>query len=297
MKNAAIYRVQLRVAAFLMIVFSTTFHSGRAQEPGALLPESQIREVASRILKKADKADCKRGCRIVVANFVFSSGLTSQLGIELADQFSRELASQRHAIQIINLSELRSYLEGQRIPGALLNSERAKQWLGQAVGATSILTGTLEETSASLELKVRLLSCLKDKVGPEESITFSYSGPPGKLDQTEAYPQQLPATNGFADPSLHKAGESGVTPPRCVYCPNPSYTDPARTVKFSGGALLEAVISEQGQAVQARVLRGLPYGLNQASLNAVRTWKFKPAMDNGKPVAAKVPIDVTFNIR
>jgi len=73
MKNAAIYRVQLRIAAFLMIAFSTTCRSGRAQEPGALLPESQIREVASRILKKADKADCKRGCRIVVVSVIKTS--------------------------------------------------------------------------------------------------------------------------------------------------------------------------------------------------------------------------------
>lgn len=262
------------------------------------LPEAQIREVAAKILKKADKASCKStDCRIAVANFTFSSGLTSPLGMELADQFSHELAMQQNSIRVIDRSQLHADFELQRIPGALLDSEKAMRWLGKAVGATSILTGTIEESGSSLRVKVRLLSSWTDKRGPEESFAFSYSGPASELNRMEAFAAQLPTTDVSSDSSIRRAGVNGVTPPTCIYCPNPSSTNPARQAKFSGSAVMEVVVSAEGRTVQTWIVRGLPYGLNQASTDAVRTWKFKPPTLNGKPVTARVNVEVSFNLR
>jgi protein TonB len=49
--------------------------------------------------------------------------------------------------------------------------------------------------------------------------------------------------------------------------------------------------------MQTWIMRGLPFGLNQASTDAVRSWRFKPATLNGKPVTVKVDIEVSFNLR
>lgn len=297
MSKNSIFSLLLGFAAFTLPFSAST--PLRAQETSkAPLPEGQIREAVAKILKKADKAECKSpDCRIAVANFTFSSGLTSRLGMELADQFSRQLASQRNTIHIIDRAQLHSDFELQRIPATLLNNEKAMRWLGKAVGATSILTGTIENSGSSVRVKVRLLSCSKDKRGSEESFTFSYSGPASDLSVKEAFTPQFSSADTSSDPAVRRAGVNGVTQPSCIFCPNPDYTNPAREAKFSGTAVLEAVVSAEGRTMQTWIVRGLPFGLNQASTDAVRSWRFKPATLNGKPVTVKVDIEVSFNLR
>jgi TonB family protein len=50
--------------------------------------------------KKTEKVDCKPGkCIILITNFTLPSGATSRLGMQIADQVSKELASQQNAIK------------------------------------------------------------------------------------------------------------------------------------------------------------------------------------------------------
>jgi TonB family protein len=36
--------------------------------------------------------------------------------------------------------------------------------------------------------------------------------------------------------------------------------------------------------------------LNKQAIEAVQKWKFKPAVKNGKPIAVRVPIEITFRV-
>ena len=53
-------------------------------------------------------------------------------------------------------------------------------------------------------------------------------------------------------------------------------------------------IDEDGDVVDARVLKGLPMGLDQQALEAVRSWKFKPAVIGGIPGRATITVSVAF---
>jgi protein TonB len=44
------------------------------------------------------------------------------------------------------------------------------------------------------------------------------------------------------------------------------------------------------------VIRGIGMGLDEKAVEAVRQFKFKPAMLNGKPVKVEMYFDVIFNI-
>jgi TonB family protein len=44
------------------------------------------------------------------------------------------------------------------------------------------------------------------------------------------------------------------------------------------------------------VLSSLGKGLDEKAIEAVRTWKFEPAMKDGKPVAAEIAIEVAFHL-
>lgn len=76
----------------------------------------------------------------------------------------------------------------------------------------------------------------------------------------------------------------------------PVYTELARRARVSGTVVVEAIIDQQGDVVNARVLKGQPMGLDKATVDAVKTWKFKPATLAGKPVKVYYVLTVNFQV-
>src|SRR5215213_6633118 len=91
----------------------------------------------------------------------------------------------------------------------------------------------------------------------------------------------------------YRVGE-GVTRPEKISGAPPVYTETARKARVTGAVVIEAIIDEQGNVTNTRVLQGLPMGLDQAALEAVRGWKFRPAMFQGKPVKVYYTLTVNF---
>jgi metallo-beta-lactamase class B len=84
-----------------------------------------------------------------------------------------------------------------------------------------------------------------------------------------------------------------VSRPELIASVPVEYTETARKARVNGVVIVEAVIDEQGNVVSTRVLKGLPMGLDKAAQDAVRQWKYKPAMAYGRPV--KVFYTLTVN--
>ena len=59
---------------------------------------------------------------------------------------------------------------------------------------------------------------------------------------------------------------------------------------------MEAVINKSGSIESLHVLTGHPL-LNQAALDAVKQWKYRPTMLNGEPVEVITTVTVTFSLR
>src|SRR5258706_4926708 len=92
-----------------------------------------------------------------------------------------------------------------------------------------------------------------------------------------------------------RVGE-GVSRPEIISSPKPIYTELARRARVTGTVIVEAIIDEQGNVTNTRVLKGLPMGLEQAAVDAVSTWKFKPATREGKPVRVYYVLTVNFQV-
>jgi TonB family protein len=102
-----------------------------------------------------------------------------------------------------------------------------------------------------------------------------------------------PATTGIA-----QAGLGGVTAPRCVYCPQPSYSEEARKAKIAGIVVLKIVVTADGRAENVQIVKGPGAGLERQAMEAVKNWRFKPANGpEGTPVACQVAIEISFKIR
>lgn len=94
---------------------------------------------------------------------------------------------------------------------------------------------------------------------------------------------------------IPKAGRDGVSVPKCEYCPNPEYSQEARKKNYEGVVVLMVVVTSEGKATNIRILKSPGMGLDEKAVEAVRKWRFKPAMKDGMPVAAGVPIDCHFS--
>lgn len=110
--------------------------------------------------------------------------------------------------------------------------------------------------------------------------------------------------NGDGDGPVAGVGDSqpirftvGMTKPEPIRQVQPRYTENARRAGVQGAVILEAIIDEQGNVTDVRVLRGLPMGLDREAVNAVQQWKFRPAMMANKPVKVFFNLTVNFTIQ
>lgn len=104
-----------------------------------------------------------------------------------------------------------------------------------------------------------------------------------------------PGTGGGIGGGIYRVG-GGVSAPRAIYSPDPDYSEEARRAKYQGTVVLWIVIGPDGRPRDAKVARSLGMGLDEKALDAVRRWKFEPAMKDGRPVAVQVNVEMNFRL-
>ncbi len=91
--------------------------------------------------------------------------------------------------------------------------------------------------------------------------------------------------------------EGEVQPPEKVFAPQPRYTEEARKARVQGVVILQAVIDSLGNVTEVEVVKGLPEGLDQSAVDTVRTWKYRPAVHEGQPVAVYMNLTISFSLQ
>jgi TonB family protein len=88
----------------------------------------------------------------------------------------------------------------------------------------------------------------------------------------------------------------GVSAPIVVHSVDPEFTSEARTANFQGSVTIQLIVDAQGNPQNVHVVRHLGMGLDDKAIEAVRQYKFKPAMYEGHPVAVQLVIEVAFHL-
>ena len=78
--------------------------------------------------------------------------------------------------------------------------------------------------------------------------------------------------------------DGSVSPPVKVSGNPPSYPDEARRMNFLGTVKVEMIVDEKGEPTDLRVVQSAGEILDRAVVNAVRTWRYQPAMKSGVKV-------------
>ena len=264
------------------------------------LEAEHLKDLAAQLLRHAGKAGCHKGdCTILVMNFVLADGRTSRYCMQLADELSSEMAKQQKSVQMIDRALLQSVLERERISAQLQNEDSVARWLGKKLNATAVIVGsTNRDDRGSLQLSAHLLSVSdRKRIGPSAEVSFLASKDTADLTPTDGLstlPSITSTASGEKTYDVHR--DKGVAPPSCSYMPNPSYTDEARSAKYSGIVQEEGIVKVDGSVEPVRVVRGAPFGLNEAAFNIMVTWKCRPATINGKPVPTLVRFEFNFRL-
>lgn len=124
--------------------------------------------------------------------------------------------------------------------------------------------------------------------------------PPPKIAQSKTPPKQDSINVNMGDvglsidPSGDFRSDSDVQP---IVRVNPQYPPRAAERGITGWVHLEFTVTETGAVVNARVIDADPPSIfNRSAIRAVERWKYKPMMVNGKPVAWKTEVVLTFEL-
>jgi len=136
------------------------------------------------------------------------------------------------------------------------------------------------------------------------AIPASASAPPAPGSVSQDPGQAAAIRTGSVEASWVWEPAEPVPPPSYVEAPEsltrtvPAFPTDATRAGVQGLVIIEATIDEQGRVAAPRLIRSLPDDtLNRAALEALDTWRFRPARLGGAPTAVDGIFTFSFSIR
>ena len=136
----------------------------------------------------------------------------------------------------------------------------------------------------------------------QEAIGFGLALAAPDAEQVEAPDEDEAEEPADADRSrpIYQPGVDGVSDPELI--PSswvaPRYPLRARWRKLEGKVILSAVVEADGRVSSVEVVSAPEpdRGLVRSAIRAVRKWRYRPALLEGRPVACHITVVVNFNI-
>jgi TonB family protein len=88
----------------------------------------------------------------------------------------------------------------------------------------------------------------------------------------------------------------GVSAPRVIYSVEPQFTSEARQANYQGAVMIQLIVDSQGNPQDVRVVRHLGMGLDERAIEAVKQYRFSPAIYQGHAVSVQMIINVDFHL-
>jgi len=130
---------------------------------------------------------------------------------------------------------------------------------------------------------------------------WAQTGPPSAQDsgskpQASESPQTAPDSGKKPAPDQIPPALADSTKLEPIQIKKAPYPYEAREQKLQGEVVVRILVSETGDVETAEIVSGDPV-LAKSALDAVKKWKFKPFIKNGKPVevSTKLPFDFAFS--
>ena len=252
---------------------------------------SEIQRLAAQISEKVAKEHPKRVLIGVRDGCVLSNQSCESLDFNLHQGLENSIPG----IQFVSKEDVAQEVRKDGFLSIDIYDEFLLRGVASDLGAEIAIIENLVEEGRDYELTGKVVKVSGDK----EIGTFKAKIPRSDSDNDDK-------------PVLIKDAESGVSlivprdrsnhsPPRyypaCMKCPNPDYPEEARKQGREGVIAFLVTVSDQGVAEQISLIKTFDATLTVNALQTIRRWKFKPAVGpDGKPFAARVPLEVTYRL-
>jgi TonB family protein len=245
----------------------------------------KLDDIAKQLSKQMAKAKIKS---VVTTDFTTLDGGVSPEGKILTTRLTDYWASHEEKFSIVERSKLDAFLAEQKFTLKDLDNSEILRKIGAALNVDALVIGTVTPTPQGISLNVLVR-------GTQDSNLQIWASK--SLPKSE-FAARIGAQSS-EDTALHPvlAGVNGVGAPKCEHCPQPDYSDDLRKKKIEGTVLLSIIVTPEGHPTGIVVIKAPTDVLAQKAVEAVRSWRLKPAMGpDGTAVAARVQVEITFHL-
>ena len=246
---------------------------------------SSITEAARQI---DDMLAAAKSKKMVVIDFVQpDSAEWDRLGEKLAEDLRVALKSGMPKVDVISNAKVLKSVAGHEVDQGTFGRPPVGFCVTGGVEPRAWVFGTFDTSGPEIKLSLQVYARDWGTSTKQISVTIP------RTPEVEAM-----RTPALADPLADVAlAPRDKRAPSCVYCPQAQYSDIAVLSRLQGTVVFEAVVQTNGKLSRITLLRGLPLGLNDTALAAVKTWRLQPAADeSGKPIAVRQTIEVQFHL-
>jgi TonB family protein len=276
--------------------------SARAQD---LYDFSSAASEAAAAIDKASAGSAH--ATVLVTDFTETNVPDSQLGVVLAQRFSHALRAHAGNFTVLDRIDIEDAISNHKLPIGALSSRTITACYAPDLGATLNVGGRIEYTPEDIVLDLDIRPFAEgDRIFGKRIIT------PLTPAMEELKSRRAAGTDAIFEEDrtvwmrdenskttipAAVAGQGGYSFPACIHCGQAHFTNAAVKAKVTGTVTLSVVIGPDGKAQRMSVQRGLPCGLDQRAIEAIKDWIFKPATaPNGKPTAVVQTIEVSFHL-
>ena len=269
--------------AILVLVLSAVCLPAKGQD----VP--QIESLATRTVDRVVKSHPRQVLIGIQQGCILDAELCEHLALNLHTLLGAAVPG----IQFSNKENVVSLLQNQGFLAIDAYQDAVLRAVVSKLGVDVLVIENLIWKGSNYELSSKIIDVSKDKELDAFTVSISRSvtdneEKPVFFRETESGPFLFV----FRGISKHSYGH-----PLCEKCPDPNYPEAARHKGLEGTIVFLVTVSEQGVAEQIGLVKGIDAGLNGSALQAIRNWRFKPAIGpDGKPIAVRTPIEITFRI-
>ena len=171
---------------------------------------------------------------------------------------------------------------------------------------TALIVETAKQSAKNQKTALEEKSALSEK---KPVATPTVSQPVRTQTQPAQQPSTQPVVNSATtQPVQQQAAKPAVTSPapmpfvaiesqpELIHREPAVYPEIAKKIGLQGRVVIEVTIDAQGKPIQAKVIKSASDVFNEAAIEAVMKYSFKPAMMSTGPVTAKVMIPIDFRL-
>jgi TonB family protein len=283
----------MQITRLFLIWILTVLVAVLAAAPAARAREPPMDAAAAQIANAITHAKQKS---VIVLDFSGPDRKITPLGQKLADEFSAALAKSGPKLHVEDRSQIPGAIKANSYPVDFVDWGEMAHAFAQDIQVESFVIGELSVEGDQLKV---VISSYRSDTG--ESINSAQIAWPVSDDDRNMMAKNLAAVATVAPDDLQakypNSGTKGYSYPTCLYCSRANYTQEAAQKRIQGTVELSVIVGVEGQIQDVRVLKPLPFGLTTAAIEAVKTWRLRPATGpDGKPAAVRQIIEVSLQL-